>query len=232
MANTGYKAWYTLEQYNTVTGAATGTTKANTSGDPDYVAPVYDVSSCPLPPVDNTAPTLNTSLTTGRTTQTSVDLFWSFSDDTGVTSQQVYHRQTAGGLWALTNISAGATTHTVTQLTEGNEYEFYVRACDAENNCTNSNTVIKTVTVPVTTYAHQLGYGNDINSACNDANSPFTITYYTNNSNFSGSTKIWSNSAGTTLAPSGYYSDGTVYLSWTAAGSGSVFGSGFCGGFQ
>lgn len=47
--NTGYKAWATLEQYNVATGVATGTTKPNDPGDPDYVAPVYDPATCPLP---------------------------------------------------------------------------------------------------------------------------------------------------------------------------------------
>jgi len=47
--NTGFKAWTTLEEYNVATGAATGNTKPNDSGDPDYVAPVYDPAICPLP---------------------------------------------------------------------------------------------------------------------------------------------------------------------------------------
>lgn len=48
MANTGDKGWTTLEQYNTATGEATGTTKPNVEGDPDYVAPVNDQATCPV----------------------------------------------------------------------------------------------------------------------------------------------------------------------------------------
>jgi len=48
-ANTGYKSYTTLEQYYTDNSAATGTTKANTLGDPDYIAPVFDDSTCPIP---------------------------------------------------------------------------------------------------------------------------------------------------------------------------------------
>ncbi len=48
MANTGDKGWTTLEQYNTATGEATGTTKPNVEGDPDYVAPVNDQATCPM----------------------------------------------------------------------------------------------------------------------------------------------------------------------------------------
>lgn len=47
--NTGYKAWLTLEEYDINTGLATGNYKPNDSGDPDYVAPVYDTTMCPLP---------------------------------------------------------------------------------------------------------------------------------------------------------------------------------------
>jgi len=47
-ANTGQKAWSTLEEYNEDTGQATGNTKANAPGDPDYLPPVTDTNACPL----------------------------------------------------------------------------------------------------------------------------------------------------------------------------------------
>lgn len=47
--NTGYRYYTILEQYYTDNSANTGTTKANSSGDGDYVAPGYDVTTCPLP---------------------------------------------------------------------------------------------------------------------------------------------------------------------------------------
>lgn len=47
--NTGYKAWTTLEQYRTDTGALVGVEKANDPADPDYVAPEYNPTDCPLP---------------------------------------------------------------------------------------------------------------------------------------------------------------------------------------
>lgn len=49
MSNTGYKAYTNLEQYYLDNGVATGVTKPNTIGDPDYVAPVLDLTYCPLP---------------------------------------------------------------------------------------------------------------------------------------------------------------------------------------
>ena len=49
MSNTGYKAYTDLEQYYVDSGVATGTTKTNSISDPDYVAPVLDLTYCPLP---------------------------------------------------------------------------------------------------------------------------------------------------------------------------------------
>lgn len=49
MANTGKKAYKTLEQYNVATGEATGVTKPNIDTDADYVAPVDDTGTCPIP---------------------------------------------------------------------------------------------------------------------------------------------------------------------------------------
>ena len=48
MSNTGYKHWSQLEEYYLDTGLPTGVTKPNTSLDPNYVAPVLDLNSCPL----------------------------------------------------------------------------------------------------------------------------------------------------------------------------------------
>lgn len=47
--NTGYKGWAELEEYYVTSGVATGNTKPNDPEDPDFVAPVLDPISCPLP---------------------------------------------------------------------------------------------------------------------------------------------------------------------------------------
>jgi hypothetical protein len=47
--NTGYLAYATLEQYYTDDNSATGVTKANINTDPNYIAPVYNTETCPLP---------------------------------------------------------------------------------------------------------------------------------------------------------------------------------------
>jgi len=47
MANTGMKGWTTLEEYYLDDNSATGYTKPNIPGDPDYVEPVEDLTFCP-----------------------------------------------------------------------------------------------------------------------------------------------------------------------------------------
>lgn len=49
--NTGRKIYTQLQEQVIGTGAPTGRIKANTIGDPNYVAPVTDLSMCPLPTV-------------------------------------------------------------------------------------------------------------------------------------------------------------------------------------
>lgn len=46
MANTGTKVVLTLRKY--VDGVATGETKINSPGDPDYIAPYQDLVDCPI----------------------------------------------------------------------------------------------------------------------------------------------------------------------------------------
>lgn len=48
MANTGRKIYQFLKQVDADTMVATGLRKANTVGDPDYVAPVADFATCPI----------------------------------------------------------------------------------------------------------------------------------------------------------------------------------------
>ena len=60
MSNTGYKAYTDLEQYYVDSGVATGTTKTNSISDPDYIAPVLDLTYCPLPSVSpSVTPTIS-----------------------------------------------------------------------------------------------------------------------------------------------------------------------------
>lgn len=46
MGNTGYKSFASLELYYTDDNSYAGTTKANVSTDPDYIAPILDTATC------------------------------------------------------------------------------------------------------------------------------------------------------------------------------------------
>lgn len=47
--NNGMKIYTLLVEYSTLTGQPTGRTKPNIPSDLDYIAPVEDLTSCPLP---------------------------------------------------------------------------------------------------------------------------------------------------------------------------------------
>jgi len=66
--NTGLKSYNTILEKRIDTGVLTGASKANSSLDPDYVAPVTDVTDCPLPA------TINYSLVEQSTTAVDCNL--------------------------------------------------------------------------------------------------------------------------------------------------------------
>jgi hypothetical protein len=67
-SNTGYKIYSTLVEIRNDNGLSTGSTKTNSSSDPDYISPVSDLTDCPLPTTTTTTTTTTTSTTTSTTT--------------------------------------------------------------------------------------------------------------------------------------------------------------------
>lgn len=66
--NTGIKAYTDLEQYYLDNGTATGVTKPNNPSDPDYAAPVLDLTFCPLPSASpSVTPTISITPSTTAT---------------------------------------------------------------------------------------------------------------------------------------------------------------------
>ena len=47
MENTGYKSFAFLEKYYTDDNTSTEETKPNVTSDPDYIAPILDITTCP-----------------------------------------------------------------------------------------------------------------------------------------------------------------------------------------
>lgn len=125
MANSGYKGWSTLEQYYTDTSAATGVTKPNIPSDANYVAPVYDLTACP---VDSIKPTPPISLWFLSSSLTSISFQWSGATDNVAVNH--YHIVVIG-------VGAFETANewlTVENLTPGTYYEVHVWAVDIAEN--------------------------------------------------------------------------------------------------
>lgn len=126
MANNGYKGFSTLEKYYTDNGTSTGTTKANTVGDADYVAPVQDLSTCPLDTVPPSTPTA-LSLESSPAAY-SLSITWIAStDNNGMDHYEVYVNSV---LYATTI----QTSLTITELTPSTTYAIKIRGVDIDGN--------------------------------------------------------------------------------------------------
>jgi hypothetical protein len=68
--NIGLKKYNFLVQVDTLTGRRTGERKPNIPSDTDYIEPVWDEFSCPIPLPSTTTTTTTTSTTTTTTTST------------------------------------------------------------------------------------------------------------------------------------------------------------------
>lgn len=173
---------------------------------------------------DTITPTFTTSLSVTGHTSSSVSLAWASSDNVGVTSQRVYWRA-SGGSWSYVSVSASATSYTKSSLNGSTTYEFYIVAYDGASNSKTSNTVSETTNASITTYAHTLAESSKSDWACDNADYGYTSTFYTDNSNYANSTKLWTTSSASTYAPAGYYANVDQWKYW----DGSAFSnSGAC----
>src|SRR5690606_33309794 len=97
-ARNGYQGWNTLEEYDTYHGDATGITKPNVPGDPDYVAPVYNLSACSIQ-----------SLLTVNNTDTDTEDIYRLFVDTDVeiwVNSSLVHTQRGTGTYTM-SLSVG-----------------------------------------------------------------------------------------------------------------------------
>jgi len=92
---------------------------------------------------DSTAPTAPSNLSSPSHGETSVDLSWDASSDTGGSGLASYNVYVDGSVDQ--SVSAGTTSATVSGLSSGTSYDFYVTAVDgAGNESAASNTVTVT----------------------------------------------------------------------------------------
>ncbi|BDX39082.1 hypothetical protein CYCD_24370 [Tenuifilaceae bacterium CYCD] len=104
---------------------------------PEYVNQIWSTSS------DTQAPTAPTNLAASSIAQTTLTLSWTAStDNVGVTGYDVYKN---GTLLASTT----STTYSVTGLTAGTSYSFYVKAKDASSNISSASNTISVTTTAV-----------------------------------------------------------------------------------
>ena len=134
--NTGIVDVLTLEQYNENNGVPTGVTKDNVYGDPDYIAPYFDIVECPITYTVQCADV--TYRSTGDTT-----VYYEFgiinttklNPDIATIQVSVY-RSSDNGLITSSNIDAPFTSvyYNGTFTLPANSYYVTVDYYDASNN--------------------------------------------------------------------------------------------------
>lgn len=149
MANTGKKIVLTLKEQYVATGIATGNTKPNTIGDPDYIAPSTDLAACPVVNA-LTCPVLIASGTDAGKIEYEFSLPTSVADNPNVAKIKLYFK--LGGitqmvLTILNNVAGKRFwTGNVTELTGGPytiDVEYLNNADAVQATCVNvANTSI------------------------------------------------------------------------------------------
>ncbi|MBP7803172.1 MAG: fibronectin type III domain-containing protein, partial [Saprospiraceae bacterium] len=172
---------------------------------PSQVIPGSNLMTQYNPAPDTQAPSAPTNLVVSNLTETSLNLAWSASsDNVGVSGYDVFKNGVK-----LNSTQITSTSYSVSGLTAGTNYVFFVKANDAAGNSSgNSNTVNPTTLAPV----NCAGSG--------------TITY-----------QQWNNIAGTTIAsltsssnyPNNPSSNGTLTQFETATNTANNYGIKVCG---
>ena len=82
-------------------------------------------------------------------TQTSVTVSWSIGETRVVNAVTVYYRKTDTSQWVTTSAGTGTkvTTHRVTRLQPGTEYQFYVEIDSFGKTSKSNNTIATTGTI-------------------------------------------------------------------------------------
>lgn len=142
--------------------------------------------------VDNSSGSFTITITT--------DNAWTASDN-------------AGWLSLSTTSGIGNATITVTHSTNsGSARTGTVTVSTAKN----SDTTIVSQATGATTTSVSLGFGNTASAACTAQGTGNNVTRYMPlGQGFSTATHLYSNSAGTTNAPTGYYSQSGIWRYWT-----------------
>jgi endonuclease I len=126
---------------------------------PEYVNMIWGGG---VPASDTQAPTVPANLVASSITTTSLSLSWAAStDNVGVTGYDVY----TNGVFKT---SVTSTSASITALTSGTAYSFYVKAKDAAGNLSANSTTINTTTTAPTSSVTELYFSEYLEGSSNN----------------------------------------------------------------
>jgi hypothetical protein len=218
MANTGYKNWLTLKKY--INGVATEETKANDVSDPDYIAPVLDLTACPTP--SNTCPQIDSAISDINVivgaSDTTIDLTTVFSDSDGDTLSYIATSSNSAGVSATisgTNLiisylsATSASSNISVTASDG--------TCSAVDSFTvtiSATTSTTTTTTAAPTFYGPFYFGRTTSAVGACTYYPDITAYWIDDPDFENANELYLNSSGSVLAGSDWYSDGTIAQQW------------------
>jgi hypothetical protein len=157
------------------------------------ITTISGATSLSISPTTTLAPSGGNSFVLNITSNTS----WTLSDNQSWISASATSGTGNASVTITTTSNSGAQrTGTVTVSISG-----------SSKTCTITQSAASTV------YTQFLSSGNTSNNACSE----FNQTWYTDTSDWIRATKIWTNSSGTFLAFSGWYSDGGFARYWNGS---------------
>jgi len=219
MKNTGNKGYDRLKQKNTTTGVYTGVTKANTLGDPDYIAPVYDASYCKVGEwyINLDFPSIQKSANSGNVTlQIYSNTEWRIVTTSYWVGMNGSILGTHDGI-ADVNISANPLNVERTGV-------FEIRSLD--DSIIKEFSIYQAAAIPVETIkAILLAKSSSSRNTCSNADSGFYSKKYIDGYSLSDSTNLYLDGNGFSYATSGWYSDGFKFRYWTGS---SFYPAGVC----
>lgn len=97
-----------------------------------------------LPEQQTTSPDFTTQLNSPSQTSSSIQLNWVVTDDVGIESLVVRYRVSGTETWYSGALDVGSSGYNFGGLTSGWTYQFFITACDVDNQCTNSDIITET----------------------------------------------------------------------------------------
>lgn len=124
----------------------------------------------------------------------------------------------------ISNGGGGTATSLLDAFSRSNDSGFDINYKGSKNQLLNFRNYTHNTT---TTYQKSLGVAGTSTDACTNHANMVYVTRWLDNPDFLSASKLWTNSAGTTNAGAGYYSDGGSWRYWNGL---SFTSSGLCGG--